>query len=896
MKKLNLSTFLLTGEVLRVLQSLAILSVVLLFNVGLLAQTADQPTGTGASDDPYQIATLNHLYWLSQNPSQWDKNYLQIADIDATATSAWDGGQGFSPIGSSDNNFSGYYDGDLHTISNLYINRNADYQAFFGFTTSILKSIRLTDVSITSNGTCIGGLTGRSYAQISGCRVTGFVAGKSRVGGLIGDNSGTVEACSFGGDVYSSAAGSYCGGLIGLNGSIAASVKWSYSNADIHANPSSEVGGFIGLSKGTIEDCYSKGNVTGTNIIGGFVGTINSVVSFKNCYCCGTVDGYGTTGGFAASKISGTVTSCYYDITVAPISTAAGTGKTTTEMRTKSTYLGWDFLSPIWILDTQNNRYPRLYWTDSGRTIITWMGSESTLWSTAANWDSDVVPTTEDNVIIPEITDPLYYQPSVDGTPELPNECHDLTLETNATLDIPPAKALSLSGTLNANNLYGLYLQSDATGTGSLIHNTYNVSAILEMRVGGSSNIEEGKYHLVSIPAMVTNPMSEIFLDCYLYELDPDVQEPLNNNYYGTWNSLGTSATTPLSLDKGYMIYYPGNETWFTFMEPLNNGYFDCAVTGHTGTYTFNLVPNPYPSPVNWGASDGWTKSAGIGGTCYVWLAETGNYVSLPSVTDNYIPIGQSFIILVDDEATPSLTVKNAARVHSTQTYYKSGNLAQNQLVIKAETNNFLDETIVQFTDFATPDFDLQIDGMKMYGLENAPQLYSVSGNQKYSINNLPVFQEQQTVEINFETQFAGQVTFTTSGIESFSPWLSISLNDEHTNQTINLRNQAIYTFIHNPENAAGRFKLQFGGTIGVEEPTVDNGTMWISGNTLYINNPELKGHPALVEVYNPAGQKLLSESRILDGFTSCPIKCKGFVIAKLTSGQKVLATKGFIK
>jgi hypothetical protein len=40
------------------------------------AQTATQPSGSGTVTDPYQIATLENLYWLSQNSSAWNKYYI----------------------------------------------------------------------------------------------------------------------------------------------------------------------------------------------------------------------------------------------------------------------------------------------------------------------------------------------------------------------------------------------------------------------------------------------------------------------------------------------------------------------------------------------------------------------------------------------------------------------------------------------------------------------------------------------------------------------------------------------------------------------------------------------------------------------------------------------------
>src|ERR1035437_618650 len=92
----------------------------------LPAQTAIAPSGSGTIADPYLIATLDNLYWITQNSNQWaaGKVYKQTADINASATSGWDGNKGFLPIGENPY-FSGSYDGQLFTISNLFINRTA---------------------------------------------------------------------------------------------------------------------------------------------------------------------------------------------------------------------------------------------------------------------------------------------------------------------------------------------------------------------------------------------------------------------------------------------------------------------------------------------------------------------------------------------------------------------------------------------------------------------------------------------------------------------------------------------------------------------------------------------------------------------------------------------------
>ena len=65
----------------------------LFLNLSLLAQTSDQPSGSGTENDPYLVGTLDDLYWLTQNSSEWDQYYIQTSNIDASSTGTWDEGQ-----------------------------------------------------------------------------------------------------------------------------------------------------------------------------------------------------------------------------------------------------------------------------------------------------------------------------------------------------------------------------------------------------------------------------------------------------------------------------------------------------------------------------------------------------------------------------------------------------------------------------------------------------------------------------------------------------------------------------------------------------------------------------------------------------------------------------------
>lgn len=91
------------------MKKLFTLLIVVLMATATWAQTAIAPSGSGTSGDPYLIATLENLYWVTQNSTSWNKYFRQTADIDATTTSTWDGGKGFLPIGNNPTQFTGNY-------------------------------------------------------------------------------------------------------------------------------------------------------------------------------------------------------------------------------------------------------------------------------------------------------------------------------------------------------------------------------------------------------------------------------------------------------------------------------------------------------------------------------------------------------------------------------------------------------------------------------------------------------------------------------------------------------------------------------------------------------------------------------------------------------------------
>ncbi len=169
----------------------------------------------------FEVSTYEDLKKVGTGVDGWnlDSDYIQTADINASASKTENpdgsgGYYGFEPIGTNTNKFTGIYDGQGHTISNLYINRPAtDYIGLFGAINGEVSNLGLVDADITGNFG-VSGLCGDNVGTITNCYSTGSVSGDSYVGGLCGYNVVTITNCYSTGNVSGV---SWVGGLCVYN-------------------------------------------------------------------------------------------------------------------------------------------------------------------------------------------------------------------------------------------------------------------------------------------------------------------------------------------------------------------------------------------------------------------------------------------------------------------------------------------------------------------------------------------------------------------------------------------------------------------------------------------------------------------------------------------------------
>jgi len=313
-------------------------------------------------------------------------NYALGTNIDASSTSTWNSGKGWTPVSL----FSGRFDGLGHTITGLYSNHISDSLTFTGLFGSIhnrwdadggyvLRNIGVECADI--NGYFVNGaLAGAVFSSsVTNVYATGSVhATYYYTGGLFGTIEDVTVSNSFNkANVTSSSASN--GGIAG--GATRSNIINSFNSGNISGTIwTGGLTGALGEAADNIVNSYNTGNVSGTDQVGGLVGQVgwvmwyglygfnvaNATSSITNSFNTGRVTGTTNVGGLVgliqpsfSSTIKGhssnhdegktvfistSITGCYWDKTTAGISTSpAGTALTTAQMEVAANFSGWDF-------------------------------------------------------------------------------------------------------------------------------------------------------------------------------------------------------------------------------------------------------------------------------------------------------------------------------------------------------------------------------------------------------------------------------------------------------------------------------------------------------------------------------------------------------------------------
>ena len=380
-----------------------------------VTRNEDRPTeitlfegGFGREDSPYTITNWNQLQNINHSNILTQGYYFTLLNDLTTSTEGYttqvsngdtlaNNGKGWNTIGDESHMFIGKFDGLNHTIYNLTIKRpDSNYIGLFGIMgKSSIKNIGLSNVNIEGEDK-VGGLIGHIYnGYILNSYVSGNVSGNGYVGGLVGENYGTIVNSYVLGNVSGNG---YIGGLVGLNES-GGNIENSYVSGTVNGNEN--IGGLVGINHDLIKDSYVLGTVSGDNQVGGLVGINNGTI--ESTYYSGNVSG-NVSMGLVGSESYGTITNSFYDKTKAgkTASIEGVTALTSEEMSYGKIYkdASWDIvvdnsvtsLTPIIKYDNENNKY---VWVISPLALNYNLASKSTTYNGTIQDLNDIYTTND---------------------------------------------------------------------------------------------------------------------------------------------------------------------------------------------------------------------------------------------------------------------------------------------------------------------------------------------------------------------------------------------------------------------------------------------------------------------------------------------------------------------
>ncbi|MGV3460933.1 MAG: GEVED domain-containing protein [Flavobacterium sp.] len=500
----------------------------------------------------------------------------------------------------------------------------------------------------------------------------------------------------------------------------------------------------------------------------------------------------------------------------------------------------------------------------------TWTGAVSTNWNVAGNWCGNAVPTSADNVVIPNVAN----KPIISGN--IVAAAGTLKIETGGKLTVKAGNSLTVTGVIDiaaANALvvesYGALKQvNDVANTGAGTAQVFRNSSVLyrnDFSMWSSPVQNQGlkafspntlptrfySYNQTTdqfnvVPGLASADSNFQTAQGYLIRM-PDAQMA---------GGVATGTFVPATLAPGGSDYNAGVQQMVfngKYSGRPNNGTISYqAATSGNG---YNAIGNPYPSPIsiaaffaaNSGATDGiiylWRKKNGAVRSAYCTVSADGEFVSnLDPAAENpngLLQVGQGFIV----KASNNIVFNNAMRQTVTaidSSFFRMPTVERHRIRLNLyKVNTPVAQTLIAYKSNATMDVDNGVDAL--YLNDAAVGLNSMINGTPYAIQGraLP-FSNQDVVPMQFKADVAETFTISLAEFDGlFAGSQNIYLKDNLLNVVHNIK-AGSYTFA----SAAGTFNNRFevvytDAALGTDNPVLDPNSIIIYKNDskLHINS-----------------------------------------------------------
>lgn len=452
-----------------------------------------------------------------------------------------------------------------------------------------------------------------------------------------------------------------------------------------------------------------------------------------------------------------------------------------------------------------------------------------------------------------------------------------ITIENNANVVITSGNTFIVdksiivnSGLLTVENYAAIVQNSDFANVGNIVVKR-NSTPMIRLDYTAWSSPVVGQQLLAFSPNTVLTRFYE-----YLYT--------------GTTTATAyqtVDANTNFVPAKGYLIRV--DNTWSSTNPAVYGGIF----TGvpNNGNYTspigigYNLVGNPYPSPIN---SDTFLADNPGVSTLYFWthsvaanasgLYPQSNYASYTTLGGTaaaaggnppvgFVQTGQGFYI--NSSVSGNAVFNNAQREPNTASNQFFKNASTNTvdkhrvwLSLKDASNNY-NQILVGYMTGATNSVDTAIDGKVLE--TNNTIIYNLLDNDAYVIQGrqLP-FDDNDEVLLGFKALTAGNYTIEIDDVDGLFLNQDIFIHDKLSNTIHNLKT-APYTFATVQGEFLNRFSIVYKNTL-LSNPTFENNAFNVflnASNQIEFVSSETA--ISSVSIYDLSGRLLVNKSNVND-------------------------------
>ena len=369
----------------------------------------------------------------------------------------------------------------------------------------------------------------------------------------------------------------------------------------------------------------------------------------------------------------------------------------------------------------------------------------------------------------------------------------------------------------------------------------------------------------------------------------PNFYTYIENKASSGWTAY-TNPANPLNPFQGYAADFGAATApkMVSITGLVNSGSLTTKLYNTNQPYTlgFNLIGNPYPSPIDWNASSGWTKT-NIDNAIYFFDSAsnsqyTGTYssyingVSSDGIANNIIASMQGFFVHVSPGSYPvtgTLTINNSARVNELSPIFHKSSLNEvndvnPRILLRLSAgfsteSNSSDPIVIYFDEQASKGFDTSLDAIKLMNTnEHVPNLYSIAPDaSRLAINALPSIDSNTVIPLGLRLDHSGTIDFNLRDAENLPPDLPVYLNDAKTGKNQILRRNEVYSIPIEAGNLENRFSIRFRAVKTTMNAEKDIFNVFSSGGKLIVDlNFETDQKGDLI-LYNLLGQLLSRDS-----------------------------------